>query len=101
MILTSGYFIYEEELYRGNKLDSFVEAQYSSGNLESLVPHLSGCYMAVIVDGAKKKALVIQDRWGSYPLFYCQHGDELLLGDDYRDFIDRYRDLKVDISAAG
>jgi hypothetical protein len=42
MILTSGYFIYEEELYRGNKLDSFVEAQYSSGNLESLVPHLSG-----------------------------------------------------------
>ncbi len=100
-VLTSGYFIFEDKLYHGTQLESFIKVQYKSGNLEGFVPCLSGCYLAVVVDGLKKEAIVIQDRWGSYPLFYSQKGDELLLSDNYRDFIVRNRDLKIDISAAG
>lgn len=89
-LYTVGYFIYNNTLYKGSELEFFVSELIVKNELEKAVPDFSGCFQIVCVNYKLKKITVIQDRWGTYPLFYRCKEAQMLISDSYLLLNDKY-----------
>lgn len=82
-----GYFIYNDCFYTGEKIEQLVSSLLIKDGLNAAIPNFSGCYQIVIAEGAKKLLTVIQDRWGTYPLFYTSSDEGYIISSNYRHLI--------------
>ncbi|MEA3392032.1 MAG: asparagine synthase-related protein, partial [Candidatus Marinimicrobia bacterium] len=83
-IFVKGYIIHHDELYFEDENLPFISNDYKNGDLVAKVRDYNGCWQIVIVDIPQKKILIINDRWGTYPLFKLQNRKTLLISDNWR-----------------
>ncbi len=88
-IFTSGYFIHNNIFYKGTELKNFVRQLCLEYKLEGEVPRFSGCFQIVLLDNESQQLTVIQDRWGTYPLFYNLKNNKITISDDYRKLVSK------------
>lgn len=84
LVKAAGYFIFKNQFYQREQIQDFVINNWSEAFLKNQVKNFSGCFQIVIVDKQKQKVIVVQDRWGTYPLFYSKSKSGLTISDDYR-----------------
>ncbi|MCT4647697.1 MAG: hypothetical protein N4A74_22100 [Carboxylicivirga sp.] len=84
IIKAVGYFICENHFYQREQIQDFVRENWSEQFLSQRVKDLSGCFQIIVVDKQKQELVVIQDRWGTYPLFYTQNSNGIIVSDDHR-----------------
>lgn len=94
-IFVKGYIIHHDELYFKDENAPFISNDYKNGDFAAKVRDYNGCWQIVIVDILKKKILVINDRWGTYPLFNLQNNETLLISDNWRKLVP-FTDKKLD-----
>ncbi len=79
-----GYFVFNDRFYTGADLQALVRELYQKNTLAHQIENFNGCYQVIIVDFEKREVQVIQDRWGTYPLFYATIEGEFVLSTDYK-----------------
>lgn len=83
-----GYFIADNRLLYGDDLCQWVVAKAMTGRLKDEIPALSGVFHVVVYDKIDQVAIFIQDRWGSYPMFYLQQQGTILFSDEMTPFLE-------------
>lgn len=83
-VLVRGYIIHHDKLYLGDENTEYIRRDYLETDFVSKVEKYNGCWQIVIVDISQKKLLIINDRWGTYPLFKLQNNEKLLISDNWR-----------------
>jgi len=94
-----GYFIYKDQFYVDNKLREFVRQSYVNQVFPAIIPSLSGCFQLTIIDKNSNRCLVVQDRWGSYPMFYHQSNDYLTFSTNSQSFYNSNLSLSINQQA--
>lgn len=80
-IYCSGYIVQEGTILTHDQLHLFVTQKYKENWLIDNVSKLNGVFQFVIL--LSKEAIVINDRYGFYPLFYTQKSDEITIARNF------------------
>ena len=62
---------------------------------ENFVNYLNGQFAIALWDKTKNKLLMVRDRIGIAPLFYCQQGDQLLFGSEVKSMLPAFNNSPV------
>ncbi|MBN2742909.1 MAG: hypothetical protein JXR39_03345 [Marinilabiliaceae bacterium] len=82
-----GYFVVDGCMMWGDDLCRWAVKAAADGLLISSIPVLSGVFQLSIVDRFDNKAIFIQDRWGSYPVFWSHDAGSWRFSDSAEPFL--------------
>ena len=95
----SGYFLFRERFYTGKALQALVRELYQKKELSKHIEDFNGCYQIIVVDFDNLLVQVIQDRWGTYPLFYSTINGDFVLSKDYKKLTQPQSKLTIEAMA--
>ncbi|MFW6226253.1 MAG: hypothetical protein ACOC3V_04790 [bacterium] len=78
-IYIRGYIIWGEKLYQDYDFVPILNNHLNSNLLYDNIPKYNGCFNIVIVDNSE--IIVINDRWGVFPLFYYKKEQKVIISD--------------------
>lgn len=93
-IFSKGLITYKNKIFIDNdiirifKQESLIEIQ----TIEKLIPELNGNFVICVYDG--NTLLIANDRWGCYPLYYINSGENIYYSDNWRELI-KYSSKKI------
>ncbi len=82
-----GYIIHHDKMFFGHECVSFVYEDYLTKNFVQRVEKYNGCWQVIIVDKAKNILTLINDRWGTYPLYLNKSDKELFISDQWKELL--------------
>ena len=94
LIYCRGYAEFSSNIHYKDKFIKLIISHYRNHELFERMKKYSGCWQFVIIDKKQKKIVIVNDRWGSFPLFYY-NTDELFISNYWKNFIDK---TKTDIN---
>ena len=94
-----GYFIFRGRFYSGEALQALVRELYQRKKLSKHIEDFNGCYQIIVVDFDNLLVKVIQDRWGTYPLFYSTINRDFVLSKDYKKLTQPHSKLTIEALA--
>ena len=84
-LFVKGYIIWKHELYQDQNFETLVISHLKAGSLFQNIPYYNGCFNIVILYHAE--LIVINDRWGIFPLFYYKNQDKIVISDVWKHLI--------------
>ncbi len=86
-IFVKGYIIHRNELYFENENIPFIMKDYEGNGFIEKIKEYNGCWQIVIADIPQKKIVVINDRWGTYPLFKLAKNKTIMISDNWKSLL--------------
>jgi len=86
-IFVRGYIIHRERLYLENECNAFIREDYRKERLFKEIPGYNGCWQLILIDYSQSRIIIANDRWGTYPLFRVESGNELWISDKWKELL--------------
>lgn len=86
-IFVRGYIIRGERLYLESECHAFIQEDYRKGRLFKEIPGYNGCWQLILIDYSQSRIIIANDRWGTYPLFRVETGNELWISDKWKELL--------------
>jgi asparagine synthase (glutamine-hydrolysing) len=83
-----GYLLLENDILIDAECLKIIERDYLSGDFKNRIKTYNGSFQLVVCDEAAREVVVVQDRYGTLPLYYRQGREEMMLSTDWRHVVD-------------
>lgn len=80
-IYIRGYIIWNNKLYQEQEFAPILINHINSNSLTGNIPNYNGCFNIIVY--LNNELIVINDRWGVYPLFYYKDNLKIIISDNW------------------
>lgn len=100
LIWARGYFFDASgQMHKDEEIVDWLASTLDDRPLGTWIPAMNGCFSIVVVRDIPVSVEIGVDRFGLYPIYYCQSANDLVLGEDFWQVAEHVTAIEYDFTA--